>query len=351
MLCASDETVRSQADRTLLQFNIFVDTFFCFEIIVTFFVGVLHEGSYVDHLPTVAWLYVKSRFLFDCVTSLPTSWVEYAALSECGGADNAGGDAVLESMRLFRLLKPLRLVKLLRFFKFAKIFTILDGLLRISPNTIKLVKLLFGLCLLVNLVACIYWLLKSSFNKEFDEFLETHGVNPNSMTDKWILAVYFINTVFTTVGFGDLDGDNEIERGFCIIIMWVGTGIFATLVNGLQEVAMDLNEKNREKNHYVQKVVQWLRKKNCPAWVEHEVSAWLRFKFDHDKASTERSEVLEVLPPQLQLSMVARDLCCSHAMSGTDQGRNQVMHLNGMLLNNSWVFGQVSPCFAYARAA
>ena len=56
------------------------------------------------------------------------------------------------------------------------------------------------------------------------------------------------------VGFGDISAANNIERVFCIFTMWVGTGVFAVILNGLQQISQEINEKNREKQLYLQTV-------------------------------------------------------------------------------------------------
>jgi hypothetical protein len=52
--------------------------------------------------------------------------------------------------------------------------------------------------------------------------------------NKYVLATYFINTIFSTVGFGDIAPRNVAERLYSIFCMYCGTLVFGTL---LSEVA------------------------------------------------------------------------------------------------------------------
>ena len=51
----------------------FLDTFFLFEILYNFFVGIERRGVYIDDHWTVVCTYVSEQFLFDLVTSIPGS--------------------------------------------------------------------------------------------------------------------------------------------------------------------------------------------------------------------------------------------------------------------------------------
>jgi hypothetical protein len=49
-----------------------------------------------------------------------------------------------------------------------------------------------------------------------------------------LAAGYFVNTVFTTVGFGDVHGTNSAERLFIIVAMWTGALVFSTTISSMQ---------------------------------------------------------------------------------------------------------------------
>eukprot|EP00286_Rhodomonas_abbreviata_P000318 CAMPEP_0181290624 /NCGR_PEP_ID=MMETSP1101-20121128/1514_1 /TAXON_ID=46948 /ORGANISM="Rhodomonas abbreviata, Strain Caron Lab Isolate" /LENGTH=1212 /DNA_ID=CAMNT_0023394923 /DNA_START=415 /DNA_END=4052 /DNA_ORIENTATION=- len=308
-------------DIILLKFNVFVDTFFVFEILFNFFVGVWYKGEYCDSLAIIAYCYIKGRFIFDVLTSMPTSWFDLIAYNSCYDGKAESSSSVTDILKFIRLLKPLRLFKLLRIIKFAKIFDILDRILRISPQILQIAKLTFGVTLLVHLLACLFWLLKTQYDAGFKEFMVKFNVE-EGVARKWLLSMYFVNTIFTTVGFGDISGTNDVERTFCIIVMWVGTGVFAIIINGLQQAGAEMNERNREKNQQVQKVVRFMRERSVPAWMEQEVQTWIAFHIDRNTAATERDEVLKSLPPKLRNSLV--------------------LQINSRMFSKSWVFGQLA---------
>ena len=58
--------------------------------------------------------------------------------------------------------------------------------------------------------------------QELDEWLLSVGLRNNleeQLINKYILSWYFINTIFSTVGFGDIHPETQAERAF---LVWWG---------------------------------------------------------------------------------------------------------------------------------
>jgi len=71
-----------------------------------------------------------------------------------------------------------------------------------------------------------------------ESWLSRRTVHPDGRTlldvtgpEQWLNAVYFIFTVFTTVGFGDMSASTPIEICYVIVVMVVGT-IFHSIIVG-----------------------------------------------------------------------------------------------------------------------
>ena len=53
---------------------------------------------------------------------------------------------------------------------------------------------------------------------------------------QYAASFYFITTIITTIGFGDIVPYNTAERVFCIIVMYIGSMIFGILLAEVQQV-------------------------------------------------------------------------------------------------------------------
>ena len=67
--------------------------------------------------------------------------------------------------------------------------------------------------------------------------------------EQWIHACYFILTVFTIVGFGDMSALTTLELCYVSIVMLVGTIVHSILVSEMINIAIAVDEfgKKQEK--------------------------------------------------------------------------------------------------------
>ncbi|KAJ1485532.1 hypothetical protein T484DRAFT_1792955, partial [Baffinella frigidus] len=104
-----------------------------------------------------------------------------------------------------------------------------------------------------------------------EDFLLTNNIAPDDTTSKYILALYFINTVVTTVGFGDIRGTNAQEQVFCIIVMWIGTIVFAIVVSEASDIIAKANARNNALKEKHQDVRKLLQGNNCDKALTDEI--------------------------------------------------------------------------------
>jgi hypothetical protein len=53
--------------------------------------------------------------------------------------------------------------------------------------------------------------------------LARFNMEPHSSVQKWIVSGYFICTIFTTVGFGDIAAETQLQMVFVVLAQWAGT--------------------------------------------------------------------------------------------------------------------------------
>ena len=56
--------------------------------------------------------------------------------------------------------------------------------------------------------------------QELDDWMLAHGLKPLAQEitiHKYIVSWYFINTIFSTVGFGDISAENQLERAYLVV--------------------------------------------------------------------------------------------------------------------------------------
>ena len=154
-------------------------------------------------------------------------------------------------MQILNLMRPLRIFRLLRMIHFQdKVSRLLETLsnipltarilnigMRFVPECVwAMSKLIFSLAFVVHSCSCIFWLTKeaSTSQEEISDFIEGYGLERDApVLQCYALSIYYINTIFTTVGFGDVGPQNEAERFVTIFLMYVGVIVFGLLLSGI----------------------------------------------------------------------------------------------------------------------
>ena len=65
-----------------------------------------------------------------------------------------------------------------------------------------------------------------------------------STSEKYLTALYFTITTFSTVGYGDISAHNYIEKIFCIIVMIIGVTAFATGTSAITNLISTYDHEN-----------------------------------------------------------------------------------------------------------
>lgn len=96
------------------------------------------------------------------------------------------------------------------------------------------------------------WFVKvlSSTLEQVDDFLSSMALDADIKTasgkvEIYVLCTYFVTTVFSTVGFGDVHALNMAERLVYIVLMLYGVLVFGDLLSELAELNRAAREQVR----------------------------------------------------------------------------------------------------------
>jgi len=59
------------------------------------------------------------------------------------------------------------------------------------------------------------------YTDEMDLFMQTFEISDH-VGVQYVASFYFITTIITTIGFGDIVPENTASRIFCILVMYMG---------------------------------------------------------------------------------------------------------------------------------
>eukprot|EP00288_Rhodomonas_lens_P019831 CAMPEP_0177689442 /NCGR_PEP_ID=MMETSP0484_2-20121128/201_1 /TAXON_ID=354590 /ORGANISM="Rhodomonas lens, Strain RHODO" /LENGTH=703 /DNA_ID=CAMNT_0019199851 /DNA_START=9 /DNA_END=2117 /DNA_ORIENTATION=+ len=267
----------------LLDIDLTVDSFFIFDIALTFFVAECDKkGNFNDNWREVIWNYITGSFLFDLITAMPVSYAELWVYYQCHESTESALDP--SKWKFARLIKPLKFVRIMRIYRaFASIDITyrLEKLLHIQPIAFSLFRVVVGIFATTHLAGCSFWMVKvlSTSPEDISAFLQDHGLEADAgVSEQYVLCCYFIVAIFTTVGFGDISATNTYEQIACMLLMMVGAMVFGTLLAEVQSGVSELRKLVREKGHAIQELKNFMRLQAVPGDAEKRILDWAEFE-------------------------------------------------------------------------
>jgi hypothetical protein len=132
------------------------------------------------------------------------------------------------------MVRLIRILKLMH--KRDDLLNTMDEYFQLNEVMKKFIFYFFILMLIVHIVSCIWISLVHFRNKEIGE---ASWIDPYiEMSNNWIYltAFYWTITTITTVGYGDITGENNYERFVSIFIMGIGAILWSFLIGSVSNL-------------------------------------------------------------------------------------------------------------------
>lgn len=104
-----------------------------------------------------------------------------------------------------------------------------------------------------------------------------------------------------TVGYGDYTPQNDVERVFCIIFIYIACGVFAYTLNTIGNI---IQEISKNKSHFLQNVMiinEFMDKKTIALNLRMRIRKYLEYVWQHEsQTSREASQIVEKLSKSLK---------------------------------------------------
>jgi len=301
----------SPPDEVWEQIETVVDGFFIVDLFLRFFF------SYRDarHREIVEWRHIVSHYLrfwfwLNFVASLPPSFVAW--LLQVVIDVGISGSSVNRSLRLSRMF---RLLKLLRVARLFKIFLALgqqrDNV--VLGKSLRFVNFIVSMLWSVHLTACGVYLVASLHEEPKNTWVFRRMVGEGSLLNEgpllqWLHAMYFVVTVFTTVGFGDNFASTVGEVLYLMVAMFCGTLIHIFIIGSLLELLQEEDAEESEIRARRDVVAAFACHTKLNSAVALRLGAWAsrprHSRFDRDETlrilTTGLSqEMISTMPPEL----------------------------------------------------
>lgn len=306
---------------TLFWINRCVDCIFLVDLVLQFFMMYYDEEDdiWVMDQNRIALTYLKSWFLVDLFSILP-----FDALGVVLDQDN------LSKLKIIRIIKLLRLAKLLRVLRAGLVFQRLEAHVNISYKSMQLITFGLGVLLCAHWMACglhicvvidecavpdyhegscINWVYYYDANGGNDALLVRnedgeiatfpHGAPKENLATTYWAAFYWAMMTMSTIGYGDVTPQTDIERVYVTLGMVVGASIYAYMVGNVCSIIAGMNAAEEKFRQEMDSLNQFMESNGLPKDLRKELRAFYRYR-NSNVTINEGQDVLKTLTPKLQ---------------------------------------------------
>ncbi|XP_049824499.1 potassium voltage-gated channel subfamily H member 6 isoform X4 [Aethina tumida] len=303
--------------------DLIVDVTFIIDILINFRTTYVSGGDEVVSEPgRIAVHYLKGWFIIDLVAAVPFDLLLFGDNTDELGLDKD------ETTTLMGLLKTARLLRLVR------VARKIDRYSEYGAAVLLLLMATFAL--IAHWLACIWYAIGNaersilpnkigwldSLANDTQEFYGPNKTGGPSIKSRYVTALYFTFTSLTSVGFGNVAPNTESEKIFTIIVMFVGSLMYASIFGNVSAIIQRLYSGTARYHTQMLRVREFIRFHQIPNPLRQRLEEYFQHAWTYTNG-IDMNSVLKGFPECLQA-----DIC---------------LHLNRNLLQNCSVFDGASP--------
>jgi len=311
-----------------------VDAVFWFDLLLQFtFAFENTEGVLVSHPKDIGKSYLATWFVVDILACVPPAlWAIFAA------GDGNGSNRLGRIARLYRIAKIFRLGKLAKISSIIKYAGMMRGttffhyLMQTfgKSRVIEILKFMLSLLALSHIFAC-GWYLIAALNPDptltwvwrryiqLPDDIDLQRLVDTAPAEQWLHSLYYVLTVFTTVGFGDITPFTMEELIYSMFLMLIGAIVNSIIISEVIHVVTRTDVVRSEIRGKAQAITQFCEATKLSVRTESilnrfaEVHTKTKFAKDSSSANLNPSkswkdlcEIAEAMEPHFRYSITQR---------------------------------------------
>uniref|UniRef100_UPI0035902E01 potassium voltage-gated channel subfamily H member 1-like isoform X1 n=2 Tax=Myxine glutinosa TaxID=7769 RepID=UPI0035902E01 len=283
-----------------------VDVIFLVDIVLNFhttFVG--PAGEVISDPRLIRMNYLKTWFVIDLLSCLP-----YDIINAFENVDE-GISSLFSSLKVVRLLRLGRVARKL------------DHYIEYGAAVLVLLVCVFGL--VAHWLACIwsfigYYEVEQVRNKATNRTLEPtwlcelgHTIGSpyhyNTSSSNWeggpskdavyISSLYFTMTSLTSIGFGNISPNTEIEKTFAVAMMMIGSLLYATIFGNVTTIFQQMYANTNRYHEMLNSVRDFLKLYQVPKGLSERVMDYIVSTWSMSKG-IDTEKVLQICPKDMR---------------------------------------------------
>lgn len=307
---------KKYSDDPIVIIDFIVDVTFIVDIIINFRTTFVNSNDeVVSHPAKIAVHYLKGWFIIDLVAAIPFDLFLVGSHTD----ETTTLIGLLKTARLLRLVRVAR--KIDRYSEYgAAVLLLLMGTFALSAHWMACIWYAIGNAERPTLKSKVGWL--DILANDTHQFYFHNNTGGPSIKSRYITALYFTFSSLTSVGFGNVAPNTDTEKIFTIIVMLIGSLMYASIFGNVSAIIQRLYSGTARYHTQMLRVREFIRFHQIPNPLRQRLEEYFQHAWTYTNG-IDMNSVLKGFPECLQA-----DIC---------------LHLNRNLLNNCRAFEGASP--------
>ncbi|CAD8127668.1 unnamed protein product [Paramecium sonneborni] len=280
----SFEQFQNEIQLSLLQVSIII--FLISDILMALNKGIIIQGILISKRKVLFQKYIQTNFTIDILnlilwTLIQQNLISYQLFGEC----ITFAQLIITYKKIQKYLSD--------YFE----FVFFKG---ISNSLMDLLSLILSIYLLAHIVAC-FW----------------HYVGIKSMETSWLMkyellnepiwiqynyAFYWATMTMTTIGYGDITAQSQLELIYVDIIMFLSSGVFAYSMNQIGIILKNLQDSKLKYKRSIFKMNTFMSKNQVEPKIQSRIRNYLKYYINQEQNENQDDvdNLISILPQNLQ---------------------------------------------------